>query len=96
MIDPTNLTITNIFNTLKNNTHQIIAIDLAPEIVDFPGDLNDFGFYVLEDFINYISNMDFYQALSWILWSTIGYTVIFLIYRKVKKTDLRFLKNKMS
>ncbi|MFW9818294.1 MAG: PHP domain-containing protein [Candidatus Thorarchaeota archaeon] len=93
--DPTNLTITNIFNTLKNNTHQVIAIDLTPEIVNFPNDLNDLGFYILEGFINYISNMDFYQSLSWLIWSTIGYTLLFLIYRKIKKTDLRFLKNKV-
>ncbi|MFX0005912.1 MAG: PHP domain-containing protein [Promethearchaeota archaeon] len=93
--DPTNLTITNVFNTLKNNTHQIIAVDLTPKIVDFPGELNDFGFYILEGFINYISNMDFYQSLSWLLWSTIGYILLFLIYRKIKKTDLKFLKNKI-
>jgi hypothetical protein len=93
--DPTNLTVSNIFNTLKNNTHQIIAIDLKPEIVDFPGDLNDLGFYILEDFINYIFNMDIYHALSWIFWSIIGYTILFLGYRRVKKTDLRILKNKM-
>lgn len=93
--DPTNLTITNVFNTLKNNTHQIIAVDLNPKIVEFPGELNDFGFYILEGFINYISNMDFYQSLSWLLWSTIGYILLFLIYRKIKKTDLKFLKNKI-
>ncbi len=93
--DPTNLTITNIFETLNKNTHQVIAIVLNPKVVDFPGDLNDFGFYVLEDFINYILNINAYQALSWILWSTMGYIIIFLIYRKVKKTNLRFLKTKI-
>ncbi len=93
--DPTNLTITNIFETLKNNTHQVIAIDLYPEVVDFPGDINDFGFYVLEDFINYVLNMDLYQALSWILWLCIGYTLFFLVYRKVKSTNLRILKSKI-
>jgi len=93
--DPSNLTIANIFNTLKNNTHQVIAIDLNPKIVDFPGDLNDFGFYIMEEFINYILNMDVYQALSWIIWSTVGYISIFLIYRKIKKTNLRLLKAKV-
>ena len=95
LADPTNLTITNIFETLKNNTHEVIAINFYPKVIDFPSDLNDFGFYVLEDFINYILNMDLFQALSWIIWSTIGYLLILLIYRKVKTTDLRFLKDKI-
>ncbi|MFX1418180.1 MAG: PHP domain-containing protein [Promethearchaeota archaeon] len=94
--DPTNLTVSNIFNTLKNNTHQIIAINLNPEIVDFPGDLNDFGFYVLEDFINYFLNMDVYQALSWIIWSGLIYLIFFLSYRKIKRVDLEVLKRKIS
>lgn len=93
--DPTNLTITNIFNTLKNNTHQVIAVNLYPNIVNFPDDFNDFGFYFVEDFINYLLNMDLYQALSWIIWSSMIYILIFLIYRKIKNVDLRFLKDKI-
>lgn len=57
LADPTNFTITNIFETLKNNTHEIIAINLNPEVIDFPGDLNDIGFYVLESYINYLFNL---------------------------------------
>ncbi|MFW9968585.1 MAG: PHP domain-containing protein [Candidatus Odinarchaeota archaeon] len=93
--DPTNLTIVNIFKTLKNNTHQVIAINLYPKVVDFPNDLNDFGFYILEDFINYLLNLDVFQSLSWILWSILGYIVLFLIYRQIKKINLRFLKSKI-
>jgi len=95
LADPTNLTFTNIFETLKNNTHEVIAIKHNPELVDFPGDLNDFGFYVLEDFINYIFNVDTYQALSWLIWSVIAYIILFLAYRKIKRVDLRLLKNKI-
>ncbi|MFX1380362.1 MAG: PHP domain-containing protein [Promethearchaeota archaeon] len=95
LADPTNLTIANIFDTLKDNTHQVVAIDLYPEVVEFPGDLNDFGFYVLEDFINYILNIDIYQILSWIIWSSFGYILFFAIYRKIKKINSRFLKNKI-
>ena len=93
--DPTNLTITNIFETLKENTHEVIAINLNPKVVDFPGDLNDFGFYIFEDFINYILNMGLSQTLAWIIWSLIWYTLLFLIYRKTKKADIRFLKDKI-
>jgi hypothetical protein len=93
--DPTNLTVANIFETLKLNTHEVITIQFYPQVVDFPGDLNDFGFYVLEDFINYILHMELYQALSWIIWSCIGYSLFLLVYRKVKTTDLRRLKAKI-
>jgi len=93
--DPTNLTIANIFETLKENKHQVIAISFYPKDVDFPGDLNDFGFYVLEDFINYILNMEISQALSWIIWSGLAYALFFLVYRKIKHTNLRFLKDKI-
>ncbi|MFX0022119.1 MAG: PHP domain-containing protein [Candidatus Hermodarchaeota archaeon] len=96
LVDPSNLTIANIFETLKNNTHQVIAVDLYPKIVDFPGDLNDSGFYVLEIFINYILNMDVFQALSWLFWSSFGYTILFLFYRKIRKSNLWFIKNKVS
>jgi len=95
LADPTNLTIANIFETLKDNTHEIITIDLNPKVVDFPGDLNDFGFYVLEDFINYILNMDVYQALSWIIWSVIIFLIFYFSYRKIKRVDLKLLKRKI-
>jgi hypothetical protein len=93
--DPTNLTIANIFDTLKNNTHEVIAITSYPDIVDFPSDLNDFGFYVLEDFINYILNIDPYQALSWIIWSVLIYVIFYFSYRKIKRIDIILLKRKI-
>jgi hypothetical protein len=93
--DPNNLTIANIFKTLKNNTHEVIAISFYPGIVDFPNDLNDFGFYVLEDFINYILNMDSYQALSWIIWSVLIYIIFYFSYRKIKRIDITLLERKI-
>ena len=93
--NPTNMTIANIFETMKNNTHEVIAIDLNPNVVDFPGDLNDLGFYVLEDFINYFLNMDTFQALSWIIWSGLTYLIFFISYRKTKRVNLKLLKRKI-
>jgi len=94
LTDPTNLSVANIFETLKLNTHEVIAIEFYPKVVDFPGDLNDLGFYILEDFINYILGADAYQSLSWIIWSGLVYFLFFLGYRKVKQIDLRTLRNK--
>ena len=94
LADPTNFTITNIFETLKNNTHEIIAINLNPEVIDFPGDLNDIGFYVLESYINYLFNLDTLQALSWMIWSGLIYLIFCLCYRKIKNVDLEQIKDK--
>jgi len=94
--DSSNKTLDNIFKNLKNNTHETIAIQFYPKIVDFPGELIDLGFYVLEDFINYFLNIDTYQALSWIMWSSSIYLVFYLFYKKVKKADINRLINKIS
>jgi len=95
LVDPTNLTISNIFETLKKNTHKVIAISLNPKVVDFPGDLNDIGFYVLKDFINYTLNMNAYQTWSWIIWSGFIYLIFYISYRKLKRVDLNLLKIKI-
>ena len=94
--DSSNKTLDNIFKNLKNNTHETIAIQFYPKIVDFPGELTDLGFYVLEDFINYFLNIDTYQALSWIMWSSSIYLVFYLFYKKVKNADINRLINKIS
>jgi hypothetical protein len=94
--DPSNKTIANIFKNLKNNTHETIAIQFYPKIVDFPGELTDLGFYVLEDFINYFLNIDTYQALSWMVWSSTLYILFSLFYRKAKKVELKHLKRKIN
>ena len=94
--DPSNKTLENIFNNLKNNTHETIAIQFYPKIVDFPGELTDLGLYVLEDLINYFLNIDSYQALSWIIWSSSIYLIFYIFYKKVKKADINRLINKIS
>jgi len=94
--DPSNKTLENVFKNLKNNTHETIAIQFYPKIVDFPGELTDLGFYVLEDLINYFLNIDTYQALSWIIWSSSMYLIFYIFYKKVKKADIDRLINKIS
>ena len=88
MEEPTNLTMANIFYNLRKNEHEVVAISFYPEVVNFPGDLNDFGFYIIEDFINYLFNMNIYQSISWIIWSTLFIGVFVLIYLRIKKSDL--------
>jgi len=94
--DPNNKTLENIFKNLKNNTHETIAIQFYPNIVNFPKELTDLGLYVLEDFINYFLNIDTYQALSWMIWSLSVYLILYLFYKRVKKADINRLKYKIS
>jgi hypothetical protein len=94
--DPTNKTIENIFKNLRNNTHEAVAIQFYPKVVDIPGELKDLGFYVFEDFVNYLLNIDAFQALSWIIWSSTFYIVFVLIYKKIKKVELTQIKYKIN
>lgn len=94
LTDPTNLTIANIFETMKTNTHQVIAIEFYPQLIKFPDELNDLGFYIAEGLINYFLNIDLFQALSWIGWSILFYMIIFLGYRKIKRIPPQKLKLK--
>jgi hypothetical protein len=97
-VDPNNLTLANIFATLKNNTHDVIAIDLYPRVFEFPDSLNwleDIGFGIIESSVNYFSNIDSFQVLSWIIWSCIGYLLLAFLYRQTKKLDLEKVKRKI-
>jgi hypothetical protein len=94
--DPSNKTIENIFKNLRNNTHEAVAIQFYPEVVDIPGDMNDLGLYVLEDFINYFLNIDAYQALSWIIWSSVFFIIFVLFYKKIKSVELKHIRYKIN
>ena len=86
--DPTNLTVANIFQNLRNNTHEVVIIRLNPKIIIFPEFLDTLGFSFIMDFSNYILNLDRYQALSWILWTSAIFLLFFFSYRKVKKIEI--------
>ena len=94
--DPTNKTVENVFQTLKKNTHQVVAIEYAPKLVNFPSDLDDAGFYVFENFINYLLNLNMYQTISWIVWSLVAYLLITVIYLKLKQVSITNLKRKLN
>ena len=94
--DPTNKSVDNIFKNLRNNTHSVIMVNLYSNIIKFPGEFDDIGFEILEDFINYIFNLSSFQALSWILWSCLGFILFFLAYMKIKNTDLELIERKIK
>ena len=96
LTDPTNFTVANIFNNLKNNTHDVIAVEFYPKVLDFPDDMNDLGFYVFEEFANYILNLDTFQGLSWIIWSLVIFITFLIGYRKLKKADAKWWAKKFA
>ena len=96
LTDPTNFTVANIFNNLKNNTHDVIAVESYPKVVHFPNDMNDLGFYVFEEFANYILNLDTFQGLSWIIWSFVIFITFLIGYLKLKKVDAKWWTTKFA
>ena len=94
--DINNKTVANIFKNLKNNSHELVAVQFYDKVFKFPGDSKDIGLYVIEDFINYLLNMDTYQALSWIIWSSSAFLTVCLSYKKVKKANLSRLEYKIN
>jgi hypothetical protein len=86
--DPTNFTTENIFNNLKKNTHQMILINFYTSAIEIPKDFNGFGFDILSDFCNYILNLNSFQALSWIIWTSGIYLLFIFSFRKIKRLDL--------
>ena len=94
--DPTNKSVDNIFKNLRRNNHSVIMVDLYSNIAKFPGEFDDVGFEVFEDFINYIFNLNWLQVLSWILWSCFGYALFFLAYKKIKHVDLKIIECKIN
>lgn len=91
LTDPNNLT--DIFVILKQNTHETVIIDLYPDKVDLP----DIKYVTapFEDAINYFLNLDFFQILSWIVWSAGAYLVFFATYKLIKRADLKKLEEKI-
>jgi len=93
--DPNNKTIDSIFSALSANTHSAVAIMLDSELINFPGYLDDIGFKEIGNIMNYFLNLDSYQVLSWILWSGGFFAIFVLIYREIKKANLKLLREKI-
>lgn len=85
--------LTDIFATLKLNTHEAVIIDLYPEKVNLP-EIQDLS-QPFEDVLNYFLNLDFFQILSWIIWSAGGYLLFFAAYKLIKRADLQKLQEKV-
>lgn len=60
--DPTNRSVDAIFAALRRNEHEIVSIQM---ITPPSGPFGE----ILPDFDRYYGNLDFYQQLSWIIWS---------------------------
>ena len=92
LADPTDLTLANIFETLKNNTHEVIAIRFNPREINLGDLIDDLGLGIIENFAEYLINLEAFQILSWIIWSCAGYLIMVLFYRKVKRSDIEKLR----
>ncbi|MEJ2252421.1 MAG: hypothetical protein P8Y70_00990 [Candidatus Lokiarchaeota archaeon] len=84
--NPMNKTVENIFQTLHNNTHQVIQIYLYPKLFTLP-DNNFLGFTLFEKSLNYFFHIGKLKIISWIIWSTSIYVIISTVIIK-KKRDI--------
>ena len=96
LVDPTNKSIDNIFQTLRKNEHEVVAIEFFPSVFNLEDDLNDLGFYVFDEFINYMLNTDVFQIISWIAWSSGAYLLFTLIYWRLKKKSITSIRRKFT
>lgn len=87
LTDPTNRTLDHIMENLQRNNHSVIYI---PELDYTYGE-----FKQLTEFHDYLVNLDVFQALSWIIWSCIGFCSIMLVLRKIKKINLTEIQTKL-
>jgi len=85
--NPTNLTTANIFNHLRNNTHNAVYVQLNPKRIVLPEALAFF-----QELGNYFLNLDVFQLLSWIGWSTGFFFIFFVLYKKLKGVDPEKMK----
>ncbi len=91
LTDPTNRTLDHIMENLHRNNHSSI-------IISKPSYYNDFNrrFNKLDDFNNYLANLDSLQLLSWIIWSGIAYALAVFFIFKVKKAKVENLREKIE
>lgn len=90
--DPTNRSLDNIMRNLRYNNHSVILLRTPPPYVDRPID----EFDVFYDFQEYLMKLDGFQALSWIIWSCIGFALAIFVIRRVQKADLAEMEKNLE
>ncbi len=89
--NPSNLSTTNIFEHLYNNTHNCVYVRYNPERIILPEALALF-----QELGNYFLNLDVFQLFSWLGWSTGFFFIFFTLYKKLKKVDPEKMKEKIE
>jgi hypothetical protein len=62
---------------------------------NFPEIFGDLDMDYIEDFGGYWSNLDKFQVLSWILWSTALFVLFVFVYMRAKKSDIEKLTERI-
>jgi hypothetical protein len=91
--DPSN--VTEIFATLKNNTHEVVLISPNEEVFPVYTEWGDDDRKYLNGFAvfgNYFANMDAGQLASWIAWTCGAYLLFVALVLKIKKTPLEAME----
>ncbi len=78
--DPSNKSLDAIFSALRDNTHETVLIIQYPERVSLS---NEFA----ERFVNYQLGMTWGQSISWLIWSVLMYSLLFVLLKKLEKPN---------
>lgn len=95
LANPDEFTIDDVFTELQKNEHQVVGINLNPKDFRLPELMYALELDYVEDFIEYLLNLNSFQLLSWIVWSSGGFLLIAYLYFHIKNSELKKFKQKI-
>lgn len=84
-----------IFRALKKNEHEVIGVNMNPKNVRIHELFHALELDYIEDFIEYLLNLNALQILSWIIWTSGGFSLMTFFYMRAKKADIEKLRQKI-
>ena len=93
--DTEDLDLDEIFKVLKKNEHEAIGINMNPKDVRLHALFHALELGYIEEFIEYLLNLNALQILSWILWTSGGFSLLTVLYLKAKRLDIETLRQKI-
>ncbi|MBD3227484.1 MAG: hypothetical protein GF329_04775 [Candidatus Lokiarchaeota archaeon] len=92
--DPNNRSVHSLFKAMENTSnYEAIYIDRYGQKIVY--DIDNLGFFNFIGYLlNYFYNLNVFQSLSWIIWSSLGLILTVFIIRRIQKLDVRKLKEK--
>lgn len=92
--DPDDIDLDSIFDSLYENKHECVAININPKYANIPL-LDTLELGIFRKFAEYLLNLDRFQCLSWIIWSCGIFALFSYTFKRAKRLDVNQLKEKI-